>query len=50
MKIKSYQDGIKREQKKIKFYRKNIRLAEEMMLLSGSAIGQIKKESDAQSE
>lgn len=47
-KIKSYTDGIKREQKKIKFYRKNIRLSEEIILLSNDAIQQIKDNAESE--
>ena len=42
-KIKSYLDGIKREQRNIKFYRKNLRLAEEIIILSSDAARQIKE-------
>ena len=42
-KIKSYLEGIKQEKNKIKFYRRNLRLAEEIILLSSEAIRQIKE-------
>ena len=42
-KIKSYLESIKREQQKIKFYKRNIRLAEEMILLSSDAVMQLKE-------